>query len=106
RDWLAATIAGIFLAFQNTAREDGDLWYLLPLMLLAYWVLMFLLMRVGMLATTAGVFTINILLNTPATLDPQAWYTLPSYLRLAVIAAIAAFGFYTSRGDGHPVESV
>lgn len=105
RDWLAAGIAGILLALQNTAFSDGDMTYILPMMLAIYWGLMFLLMRIGMVATTVGVFTTNILLNTPATLDPQAWYTLPSYLRLAMVAAIAAFGFYTSRGDGTETEA-
>jgi serine/threonine-protein kinase len=105
RDWLAAGIAGILLALQNTAFSDGDMTYILPMMLAIYWGLMFLLMRIGMVATTVGVFTTNILLNTPATLDPQAWYTLPSYLRLAMVAAIALFGFYTSRGDGTQAES-
>lgn len=105
RDWLAAGIAGVLLAVRNTASSDGDMAFLFPVMLAVHWGLMFVLIRIGMLATSVAVFTINILLNNPATLDPQAWYTLPSYLRLAVVMGIGVFGFYASRGDGNQTEA-
>ncbi|BDC51080.1 hypothetical protein F183_A33960 [Bryobacterales bacterium F-183] len=105
KEWLAAGVAGVLLAVRNVAQSDGDLTFLLPVMLAIYWGLMFVLIRVGMLATSVAVLTVNILLNNPATLDPQAWYTLPSYLRLAVLAGIAVYGFYASRGDGNQAET-
>jgi predicted Ser/Thr protein kinase len=99
KDWIAAVVVGLLMAIRNTAQNDGDLAFVLGMMLVIYAGLIFALMRVGMVAAAVGVFVTNMLLQTAATLDPQAWYALPSYLRLVLIAALAWFGFVKSRGD-------
>jgi len=102
RDWLAAILVGLVLASRNAANWDIKASFALPMLLVIYSGLMFTLMRVGMVAIAVAIFVTNTLTNTPATLDPQVWYGVPSYLRLVVLALVAWYGFTQSRGDRNP----
>jgi serine/threonine-protein kinase len=106
KDWLAAVVVGLLLTWRQVVGADGDFVFVAPVMLATYFSLVWLLMRVGMVAVAVAVFVANTLLNNPATLDPQIWYAAPAYLRLVMIAAIATFGFVQSRGDSAPAAEV
>ena len=101
RDWLAAVLVSLLLTWRQVSATDWDFAFVAPVMLATYFSLVWVLMRVGMVAVAVGVFVGNTLLNNPATLDPQVWYAVPAYLRLVMVGAIAVFGFLQSRGDSH-----
>ncbi len=106
KDWIAAVVVGIILTLRQVTGSDGDFVFVASVMLATYFSLVWLVMRVGMVAVAVAVFVANTLLNNPATLDPQIWYAAPAYLRLVMIAAIATFGFVQSRGDSAPAAEV
>ncbi len=99
KDWIAAAIVGLVLAFRGGVNFNGDPLFVIPMMLSIYSGLILAVMRVGMVAATVAVFTANTLTSNPATLDPLIWYNPPAYLRLVMLAAIAWYGFVQSRGD-------
>jgi hypothetical protein len=70
---------------------------------LVYWALLvFLLIRFGLLAWLAqGIFT-NLLGSFPVTTQGSAWYAGISLAGILLMTAMAVYGFYTSLG-GRPV---
>jgi hypothetical protein len=58
--------------------------------------ILYVLPRHGVFALAAAVFFRNLLANTPATFDMNAWYAFRSTATLALLVAICAFAFYTS----------
>ncbi len=61
-------------------------------------VIVFVLIRFGLLAEVAAVFSFCLLYFLPITSDFGAWYWQNSLFCLAVVAAVGAYGFYTSLG--------
>jgi hypothetical protein len=53
-------------------------------------------MRWGLLAYVVAVFASSLLLNAPVTLDMSAWYFGNATLLVAIVVALATWGFYTS----------
>lgn len=53
-------------------------------------------MRWGLLCYVVAVFASSLLLNAPATLDASAWFFGNSLLLVAIVIALAVWGFYTS----------
>lgn len=103
KDWLCATAASVMFTLLQSRNFDGFGWLPLLLWFAVYCAMMFALMRFGMLAAAVAVFTANMLLNNSACADPRIWYSLPGYLQLVAIAAVASFGFWASRGD-HTID--
>jgi len=66
-----------------------------------------LLVRFGLLAAAAFVFTVLVFQNMPLTLDLSAWYAGRSFAVLALLAALLTFAGYTALGGkrlfGRPV---
>ena len=56
------------------------------------------LMTVCATLVALGSFTANLLLNLPYPLDSGRWYAVDIYIVLAVMLAVAVWGFYTSLG--------
>jgi hypothetical protein len=54
--------------------------------------------RFGLVVLALGSFTANLLLNLPYPLDSGRWYAVDIYIVLAVMLAVAVWGFYTSLG--------
>jgi hypothetical protein len=70
---------------------------------LIYWVLMvFLLIRFGLLAWVVQGFCNNLLVKYPLTTHGSAWYAGIGLTAILLMAAMAFYGFYTSLG-GRPV---
>jgi serine/threonine-protein kinase len=58
--------------------------------------------RHGLLALTVALFARNIMQNVPLTLNGGAWWAASSNLTLALLVAMAAFGYYAARA-GQPL---
>lgn len=61
-------------------------------------VIVFVLIRYGLLAMVATFFSFWMLHFLPITSDIGAWYWQSSLFCLAIVAAVGAYGFYTSLG--------
>ncbi len=95
--WLALVFfIGIFTAL-NTLRSDHPqiVW---PVWLIVYTLAAGAVSRFGLIVLATAVFTANVALNLPYTLDFSRWYASHVTAILVCFAAIAAWGFYTSLG--------
>jgi hypothetical protein len=95
--WLAlACFVGIF-ATLNTLRSDHPqiVW---PVWLIVYTLAGTAITRFGLVVLAAAIFTANVLLNLPYSLDFSTWYAAHAAIVVAGFVAIAAWGFYTSLG--------
>jgi hypothetical protein len=95
--WLALIcFIGIF-TMQNTLRSDHPhlIW---PFWLIVYSLAAGAVSRFGIMVLASAVFTANVLLNVPYSLDFSNWYTAHAAAILIAFVAIALFGFYTSLG--------
>jgi hypothetical protein len=100
RQWLANTA---FIAVIATLAATAVPYPLLTLPLLAAWLAIFawLVTRFGLLATIAYFFSYILFSWIPLTFEPL-WYRDYGLFGLAVILALAGYGFWTSLG-GRPV---
>jgi hypothetical protein len=63
-------------------------------MRLGIWTIVLVMLRTfGLTSVVCGFFVANQVINGPYSLDLSAWHTWPLMLNLAVVAALAAFGF-------------
>ena len=93
KDWLAATgFVGIFVLIKALGASEA-LWRVLPLLVLVYGVFVVLLLRYGIVPLVVSIFTADLLLSNPRTLDFSAWYIPQSLLALLVVLAVAVYGF-------------
>jgi len=67
-----------------------------PVWLVIYGVAAFAVVRFGLVALAVAVLTVDVFLNVPITLDFSNWYAVRTVCVLLGVAAIAAWGFYTS----------
>jgi hypothetical protein len=95
--WVALVCFIGLLTVQNTLQSDHPqiVW---PVWLMVYTVAAGALSRFGLIVLAAGLFTANVLLNLPYSLDFSLWYTAHVTAILAGFVAIAGWGFYTSLG--------
>jgi hypothetical protein len=101
KEWAAAAAFVLLFTFLFAALSEFT-----PVTLvtgLIYWgLLVFLLIRFGLLAfAVQGVF-VNLLQGFPLTTQGSAWYAGISLAGILLMAAMAFYGFYTSLG-GRPV---
>jgi serine/threonine-protein kinase len=101
--WITAIVAVLF--FTLTAGgllEVRPLWFTAPVALAITSLMVFVMLRFGLLATVV-MFFVNFLLGGAAlTLDTSKWFFGTSAAQVVAVAAIAVFGFYASRG-GEPL---
>jgi serine/threonine-protein kinase len=92
--WLAAAsltaILFVFSHTENPSTMDVILRVLFSMTLAAVYV------RLGLVAAVSTMFSFLLLLVVPQTYDATAWYSASGKFVLAIVLAIAAFGFYTS----------
>ena len=91
---IALSLCGMLL---YVPRAGGGLGFLFGfcLILVIGWTL---LLRFGLLAFATFFCTSGVIEVTPLTLSPASWYAGSMFFALAVIAAPALWGFWTSRG--------
>ena len=64
----------------------------------------FVLVQVGLVAAIVDAFVWTLFQNAPMTLQTSPWYASLGYVSLAVIAALAVYGFRTSVGSRPRLE--
>jgi hypothetical protein len=69
-------------------------------------VVLFLLMRLGVLAAVAFVFASDVLAVAPLTLDPSAWYFGASLTYMAALVGLAGYGAVVAVGGRSFVKGV
>jgi hypothetical protein len=70
----------------------------IPVWIAVYTIAAFAVVRFGLIALAAGVFTANTLLNLPLTLDFSRWYAGNTLLVVLGLAALAAWACHVSLG--------
>jgi serine/threonine-protein kinase len=91
RDWLAAAVfVAIFVAGKGLG--GGELWFI-PILVVVYTLFALLLLRYGIVPLIVSMLTTDCLLNAPITINFSSWYIGISFFCLAVILAIAVYGF-------------
>jgi predicted Ser/Thr protein kinase len=95
KSWLGAI--GFILLFTALKSVSSDYpavsW---PIEAILYTILAAGALRFGLVALVVALFTADMALNIPITLNPSAWYFTGSTLALATVAALAIWGFYTA----------
>ncbi len=95
KSWLAAAA---FVSLFTTLKSLGSNYPALewPIMAILYGSLAFGALRFGLVALAVALYTADVALNVPVTLNPSAWYFTDAVLAMASIAALAIWGFYTA----------
>jgi hypothetical protein len=95
KSWLAAI--GFILLFTALKSVSSDYpavsW---PIEAILYTVLAAGALRFGLVALVVALYTADLALNIPVTLNPSAWYFSGATLALGTVAALAIWGFYTA----------
>jgi len=95
--WLAAAVFVAILAAPNTLQSDHPQ-IMVWIWLVVFSIAAFAVTRFGLITLAVAIFTANVILNVPVTLDFSVWYAPASFAVLLSFIAIAAWGFYTSLG--------
>jgi serine/threonine protein kinase len=101
KSWLAAIAFVLILSVLSNGSSDHFWWYF-GLRVIVNAIFAVLLLRYGIVPLMFGVLTANCLLNAPLTLDFSSWYIGSSLFAMAVILAIAIYGFRCAAG-GKPL---
>jgi serine/threonine-protein kinase len=95
KSWLAAIVFVLmFTAVKSISSDYPALEW--PLQALLYTALAAGALRFGLVTLVVTLFTADVSLNIPVTLNPSAWYFTNATLALATIGALAIWGFYTA----------
>jgi predicted Ser/Thr protein kinase len=94
RDWAALAVV-VALGVTLTALASDDPLVSGSLALIAWLLLLFVMIRFGLLASAATVGVGNLLTRTVAA-PLSAWYAHTTWITLAAVAALALFAFYTA----------
>ena len=95
--WLAAALFVILYGAPKLLASNHPL-IDMPVWLIIYAIAAFAVVRFGLIALAVAVFSANVLLNLPFTLDFSKWYAGQSIAVLLSFAVIAGWGFYTALG--------
>jgi serine/threonine-protein kinase len=95
--WLAMLVFVAVFATQNTLQNDHPQ-YMAPVWLVVFSIAAYAVTRFGLITLAVAIFTANVLLNVPFTLDFSNWYVTASFVVLLSFVAIAGWGFHTSLG--------
>jgi serine/threonine-protein kinase len=99
KDWLAIFVTVLLLTLAGlgfAGAQQVSIFIALARALLANGLIVFVLVRYGLLACVGTAFTANLILSFPMTLDFSHWYASNSLAALLVILGLATYGFYTS----------
>jgi hypothetical protein len=104
RQWLAA---GLFILLRTIA--DDSMYYapmkLVPYSVFIATVLVFLILRSGLVGLISSLVALNMLDNFPVTFNFSAWYADSGIFVSLAVLALAAWGFYTSLGGQKVFQS-
>jgi predicted Ser/Thr protein kinase len=101
KSWLAAIgFILLFTALKSvTSSYPAVVW---PMQAIMYTVVAVGALRFGLVTLAIALYTADLALNLPVTLNPSAWYFTNATLALGTIAALAIWGFYTALAGQTP----
>jgi hypothetical protein len=94
--WIATVLAAAILAAYYQSAAEGPLAFRIAFGVFAGALIYGVLLRFGLLACVLMGYTVLVIQNVPLTLDTSAWYFPRSALAIALLIALAAYGFHTS----------
>jgi len=95
KQWLAAAAFTLIYTALATLGTDHPV-VTAPFEILIYAIAAVVVVRLGLVALAAGIFTADLLGNLPHSTDFSAWYATTPLLALVVVVAMAIWGFRTS----------
>jgi len=104
REWLASIVA-IALAMVMAVSglfDGGSVALNIAAALLTVAIIVLTIQRLGLVAITFLFFVNFVLSSAIVTLDTSRWFFSTSLIQLAIVASLALYGFYASRG-GEPI---
>jgi predicted Ser/Thr protein kinase len=100
RNWLAAILAALLSTLFNSGVMNSSEWrVLVPVYIFLMATLIFILLRLGLVATMAAMFFINSTGKIILGADWKAWWAPAGLATLALLLAIAAIAFWRSLGS-------
>lgn len=101
KSWLAAAaFVLLFTALKAVPSSYPAVEW--PIQALVYTALAVGALRFGLIAMTAALYTADLTLNVPMTLNPSAWYFTSATLALATVVALVIWGFWTALAGEMP----
>jgi hypothetical protein len=103
RPWLATTA---FVALFATSRvlDNEYAAVQIPTGLAIYGIAALAVVRFGLVALAAGLFTVDLIVSAPTTASLSSWYAPAAAFVVLTVLGLAVWGFYTSLG-GRPLWS-
>ena len=98
--WLSVAVTGILVLLTGLGGENFAVE--MPFVVLTTSVIMFALLRLGILAVAVGLFVLTLLTSFPITVDFSQWYSTQSLFMFAVFLALLFYGFRVALGS-HPL---
>ena len=95
RQWLAVAVAVASVVLSSVAESSNPVLFSLFLTV-AFGIFLFILLRVGLLAGVCWVLSMYASADVVLTADMSSWFAGRSLFTLLAVAALAAYGFYTS----------
>jgi hypothetical protein len=101
KSWLAAAAFVVLWTAMKAITSDYPVldW---PIQSLIYITIAVAALRYGLVPLAVAIFTANVMLNIPTTLNPSAWYFSNTTVALLLPAALAIWGFYTALAGQTP----
>jgi len=93
--WLAGGLFIVIFATPKILASDHP-WIDAPVWVIIYAIAAFAVVRFGLIVLASAVFTANVLLNLPHSLDFRAWYTPNAVCVVLTFVAMAVWGFYSA----------
>jgi serine/threonine-protein kinase len=98
RDAIASVALVLVLAALGLGSNIEPLWLWLAMRLFLMATYVFLLLRLGIVATIVGTAVGDLFLLSPLTLDLGAWYAQPTYIAVGLVGLLAFVAFRTTLG--------
>lgn len=106
KDWIAGCVAAVLLMFtEGTVQNTTHAFIDIPLYLLVYFTLAWLLMRMGLVTMIVTLLSVNMASRIPAFTEFSAWYNPLAVVEILTIGAIALYGFWRSQSEPTPASS-
>jgi hypothetical protein len=103
KQWLAAVAFVLIFGAIDLYGDMHEIWYILvPLYVAIYGILVAIMLRFGLLATVLTLLILRLAIAHFLTTDFSAWYGESSAVVVAILIALALWGFKLSLGRGSP----
>jgi serine/threonine-protein kinase len=103
RDWIAALVAALLVMLtEGDLQTSTHLAIDVPLYVAIFFILGWLLLRMGLVPAILTLFTVNIMGRIPAISQFTAWYNPVALVEIATIGSIALYGFWRSQSKPPP----